>query len=522
MTPPAVAVRDLFRVYATREGEAAALQGLTLTVERGELVVVFGPSGSGKSTLLRILAALERPSAGTATAFGVDVATLRCRTRAAYRSRTLGYVDQHYMRSLAPELRARDLVSLQLRLLGTGTAAALARADELLDRVGLGDRGDAYPHELSGGEQQRVAVCAAVAHRPKLLLADEPTGELDEASAEDVYALLREIARSEGATGVIVSHDERSAAIADRIVGVRDGRISDEGAGATQTIVIGRGGWLRLPEELLAAAAIRARARARLVHGEIVVSSADAGGDATQAPPPVQEPEPPREGAVVAALASVSRTYGTGARATTPFRNVTAAFRGGRMDVVTGPSGAGKTTLLQLLAALDDPTEGEVTVAGTVLAALGRTERALFRRARVGIVGQHARLVPFLTARENVELGLALRGVREDEARQRADAMLAEVGLAERRDHVVDALSAGERQRVALARAIAPRPMLLLADEPTARLDLANSVAVAMLLSRLARETGSAVVCATHDPRVIEQADDEVVLGRRVREAERQ
>ena len=146
----AVEASDLFRLYASPEGTSVALQGLTLDVEEGELLVVFGPSGSGKSTLLRILAGLDRPSAGTVSVFGHDLRTLRGRALLEYRSRTLGYADQHYARALAPELTARELVALRLALLGVAAAERERVADRLLERVGLLDRRDALPARALG------------------------------------------------------------------------------------------------------------------------------------------------------------------------------------------------------------------------------------------------------------------------------------------------------------------------------------------------------------------------------------
>jgi len=284
----AVDVRDLFRIYSTPEGDAAALQGLTVAVREREVVVVLGPSGSGKTTFLRILAGLDRPSAGTARIFDADLARLSGRRLAAYRTKGLGYVDQHYARALAPELPARRLVGFRLGLLGVPRRARLARADELLERVGLAHRREARPDELSGGEQQRVAVCAALAHRPRLLLADEPTGELDRGNAALIYELIGELAREHGCTTVIVSHDPESAAIADRVVTVRDGRVSEETARAgagDEAIVVGRGGWLRLPEELLRRAGIREHATAHFDDPAVIVLPA---GEAQHLTAPAQ------------------------------------------------------------------------------------------------------------------------------------------------------------------------------------------------------------------------------------------
>jgi ABC-type lipoprotein export system ATPase subunit len=509
----AIEARDVFRVYSTPEGDAAALQGLTLRVEDREVLVVLGPSGSGKSTFLRILSGLERPSAGTVSVFGREVGKLRGRRLAHYRARLLGYVEQHYSRALDPDLSARELVGLQLGLAGADRAARERRADELLERVGLADKRASRPPELSGGEQQRVAVCAALAHRPKLLLADEPTGELDAGSAQLVYSLIRELAREQGCTTVLVSHDVESTAIADRTIRVRDGRVSEEaGRGTGETLVVARGGWVRLPEDLLARAGIGERVRAELAGEQILVSPAGPSRPAAE-PEPTPLPVHGGDGRVVAETRAVRKSYGRGAHERIVLDGLDATFLGGRLVAVTGPSGSGKTTLLHLLAGLRDPDEGEVAILGRPLGGLAREERARLRRGHVAFIGQNPGLTPFLSARENVELGLALRGVRPDDQQERALEALTRVGLFERAEQRVARLSAGERQRVAVARALAAGAELLLADEPTARLDEANALGVGALFARLARAAGVAVVVATHDALVVEQADTVLALG---------
>jgi ABC-type lipoprotein export system ATPase subunit len=207
-------------------------------------------------------------------------------------------------------------------------------------------------------------------------------------------------------------------------------------------------------------------------------------------------------------VSDLVKVYGRGPNRTPVLDGLTTSFPAGRLTAVIGPSGSGKTTLLHLLAGLDDPTAGEVELLGTALGALDRAARARLRREQVALVGQDPALVPFLSARENVELALALR--RRPGAAVDA---LGAVGLAERAEQRVSRLSAGERQRVAIASALAAAPALLLADEPTARLDEANALAIASLFARLAHETGAAVVCATHDPLVVQQADGELALG---------
>jgi ABC-type lipoprotein export system ATPase subunit len=506
-----VEIRDLFRVYGSAEGGVAALQGLTMTVQQGELCVVLGPSGSGKSTLLRIVAGFDRPSAGSVTVAGTDVAMLGRWQAAGFRSRSIGYADQHYWRALAGELTARELVGVQLGLAGEPRSRRDARADELLSRVGLAGRRDAHPRELSGGEQQRIALCAALARRPHLLIADEPTGELDAATAREVLDLIAELTREEGGTALVVSHDPASADRADRVVHVRDGRVSDErvAGSADGAIVVGRGGWLRLPEDLLRSAGIGRHATAHLRGTDLIVATADDELSVPVTQTPVAQPGR-SEGACVTGTQTivargVTRRFGDVA----PIERLDAAFAAGTVTAVTGPSGSGKTTLLHLLAGLDLPDEGEVLVDGVSLTSLDRAGRAELRRRSVAFVGQTVGLVPFLGARENAEIALELRGLPTGAAAE----AIAAVGLEEHAERPVSELSAGQRERAALARALAARPLAIIADEPTSRLDAANSLALGTLLGEVAQNFGTTVICATHDPLLIEQADIELSLG---------
>jgi ABC-type lipoprotein export system ATPase subunit len=490
----AIEAHEVFRVHGEGRSGVPALQGLSLSVERGEVCAVLGPSGSGKSTFLRLVAGLDRPSAGVVRVLGREPSALRRRERARFRRHELGYLDQRYWLALAPRLPTLELVALHAALAGETRRSRRARARELLARVGLGGREAAPANELSGGEQQRVALCAALAHRPRLLVADEPTGELDPAAASSAFALLGGLAREEGCTVLLVTHDPAAAAVADRVVRIRDGRVAEEG----ETTVVGRGGWLRVPEELLRRAGIGRAVRLEEVPDGVLLRARGGAAD-------VASPDPPAAGGGAPAVhaAALARAYG--GRTGLPPVDVT--VRSGRLTAVTGPSGSGKTTLLRLVAGLDLPTAGELEVLGIPLATLGRSERARFRRDAVGYVAQQPMLAERLTPRETVETALALRG------RDPAGAVfaLARAGVEALADRRLGELSSGERERVAVARAVAAGPRLLLADEPTARLDRENAVAVGRLLLGLARE-GAAVVCATHDPLLIELADDVVAL----------
>jgi energy-coupling factor transport system ATP-binding protein len=505
---PVAETRELFAVYPSPTGGVAALRGLSLSVEEREVCVVLGPSGSGKTTLMRMLAGLERPSAGSVVVAGLDLGTASGRLVARHRSRMLGYADQHYWRALAGELTAEELVGVPLGLLSVGARERRLRARELLERVGLLDRATARPGELSGGEQQRIAICAAFAHHPRLLIADEPTGELDAQTAEEVFALIEELVAEHGSAAIVVSHDAVATRFADRVVHLRDGRVSEEHHDGEETVVVGAGGWLRVPEELLHASGIGRRAL--VVRRDGVVELHPAGGPEPELPD--RQPAAPA-GSLggVLEVRGVSRTYGS----QVALAGVDARFLPGELTAVTGPSGSGKSTLLALLAGLDVPDEGEILLDEVAISSLDRHERAAVRRGRIAVVRQAPRLSEFLTARANVELGLALRGVEERDARERAAEALASVGLAEHADRQVGVLSAGQGERVALARAFASRPAVVLADEPTSRLDAASTLAVGDVLASLARRTGTTVVCATHDPLLIGLADREVRLQER-------
>ncbi len=218
-----VIAQDLVKVYGDG-AEVRALDGLTMTVGRGEFVAVMGPSGSGKSTLLHILGALDRPTSGEIWVDGQNLA--RIRDLDTFRARTVGFVFQ--LHNLIPTLTARENVEVPMMGQPVGRRERRRRAEELLERVGLRDRMNHLPNQMSGGERQRVAIARALANRPALLLADEPTGNLDSQSGAEVVALMRELNRDLGTTIIIVTHDPSVARRADRILLMRDGRIIGE------------------------------------------------------------------------------------------------------------------------------------------------------------------------------------------------------------------------------------------------------------------------------------------------------
>jgi putative ABC transport system ATP-binding protein len=218
---PAVAARAVTRVYGTGDAAVHALRGVTLEVERARFTAIVGPSGSGKSTLMHLLAGLDRPTTGTVHLGEHDVTTMRDAALTELRRTHVGFVFQQF--NLLPVLTAEENVTLPLAI--AGRRADRDQVAALLDRVGLTDRRRHKPAELSGGQQQRVAVARALITRPTVLLADEPTGNLDSRASADVLALLREAVELDAQTVVVVTHDDTVAAHADRVVTIVDGRI---------------------------------------------------------------------------------------------------------------------------------------------------------------------------------------------------------------------------------------------------------------------------------------------------------
>ena len=226
MTPPAVELRRLGKTFREGESERVVFQDVDATIEAGEIVVLVGRSGSGKSTLLNLISGIDRPSAGSVVVAGTDLGAIDEQARTLFRRRHLGFIFQFF--NLIPLLTVEENLLLPLELTGQADAAGRARARALLARVGLGDRAKSYPDRLSGGEQQRLAVARALVHDPPLILADEPTGNLDAEAATDVLDLLDGLARETRRTVVMVTHSRDVVGVADRIFTVQHGRLLEQ------------------------------------------------------------------------------------------------------------------------------------------------------------------------------------------------------------------------------------------------------------------------------------------------------
>ena len=275
MTAPVVVCEGLVHIYKDRVIEVVALQGLDLVVEPAEVVAVVGRSGSGKTTLMNILAGTEVPNAGQVVVAGHDLTAMSERERDEYRRSIVGYALQHSQANLTRDLNALENVVLPMR---AGTMRdRRQRAKELLDGMGMSALAGQFPGDLSGGEAQRLAVAIAMANGPELLLADEPTAELDEATAAELLTDMRSLLTARGTAAVIVTHDHNVEKHASRVVQIRDGRTSTETRWreaegtfvADEVLIMDRAGRLQLPKAFVERLKLRRRVRAHLEGDEV-------------------------------------------------------------------------------------------------------------------------------------------------------------------------------------------------------------------------------------------------------------
>lgn len=276
-----VECENLIKIYKIADVEAVALQGVDLTIDQGEILALVGASGSGKSTLLNILGGMDAPSAGTARVGNYDLTRMSWRDQMRYRRGQVGFVWQQTGRNLVPYLTAQENVEMPMALNGVKTSERRERARALLDQVGLSDRYDHRPDQLSGGQQQRVAIAIAMSNHPGLLLADEPTGQIDAEAADSIFDAMRQINEVYQVTIIIVTHDVTVATRVNRVLGMRDGRIISEvvrqnsGAEGQEFAVLDRGGRLQLPDDFLEKLGLDHRVQVKMRENHVEVYPED-------------------------------------------------------------------------------------------------------------------------------------------------------------------------------------------------------------------------------------------------------
>ncbi|HBO34047.1 MAG TPA: ABC transporter [Anaerolineaceae bacterium] len=286
-----ITCENLVKIYSQTGVEVLALQGLDLNVSDGEMIAIVGESGSGKSTLLNVLGGLDRPSAGKVLVGGQDLLKMSERELDNYRCTLVGFVWQQTTRNLTPYLTALENIELPMRLTTLSSIQRQARAEELLETVGLKGRGKHLPNQLSGGEQQRTAIAVALANKPSLLLADEPTGELDSATAQVIYGMLQNINKMYRTTVLIVSHDPDISQYVKRVVMIRDGKTSTETVRVKEQsipmlqkkhqpvfeelLMLDNAGRVQIPRDVLETLGIGGRVQLEVKEGDILLHPVD-------------------------------------------------------------------------------------------------------------------------------------------------------------------------------------------------------------------------------------------------------
>ena len=283
---PYIVCEDLFKIHKVADLEVVALRGLDLRVDRGEVMAIVGPSGSGKSTLLHILAGYDLPSAGRVSVDGKNLLKMSQSDLVEYRRHGIGYVWQQVSRNLIPYLTTRQNVEMPMLLSAMQKTERRKRAAEMVEFVGLAPRIDTTVDKLSGGEQQRVAIATSLANNPPLLLADEPTGELDNKTAQEILDLLRQVNRTYAATVVIVTHDPHVARQVDRVVAISDGKTSTEVVRRSpfmrpgvvedadeELAIVDATGRLQVPKEMLEKLGANERVRVTMEEDRVVLRS---------------------------------------------------------------------------------------------------------------------------------------------------------------------------------------------------------------------------------------------------------
>jgi ABC-type lipoprotein export system ATPase subunit len=517
---------NLVKIYQVANLEIVALQGLDLDVARSEVMALIGPSGSGKSTLLNIIGGLDTPSAGAVRVGGLDLLKMERSQQERYKRKFVGFLWQQPGRNLLPYLSALENVEVPMLLNGQNRRDRRHRATQLLEMVDLADRAHFWPDRLSGGEQQRVALAVALANNPPLLLADEPTGQIDSKSSSQVFDALHRVREAYGTTIIVVTHDPLLAERVDRVVTIRDGRTSTEirrrdtngqAVPDEEWVILDQSDRLQLPKPVVQTLNLRDRVKVSLEPDHVSVWPKDSERGAAVATSQSQGHLerstvtdgwfPVRQTAAVVVAEGLSRAFESGAEKVWALRDVSLSIPAGSLSVVIGPSGSGKTTLLNLIASLDEPTAGTVSIGGRSLTSMSSRDKIELRRQEISFVHQTIGLLPFLSVEENVGIPLRLLRVLNDERRVRVSEVLRLVGLADRAKHRAYELSGGEQQRVAIARALVRRPSLILADEPTGQLDSRTGADIIALFREIVEETGVTVLIASHDPNVRQAAD---------------
>ncbi len=492
-----IQLQDVVKSYNSGESTLYALDHVTMDIQQGEFLGITGRSGAGKTTLINMITGVSTLTSGNilfhwagngSPSPSIPIQSLDEDKLAIWRGEHLGIIYQSF--ELMPTLNLVENVMMPPDFLGTyQRGISQKRALELLDLVELADHANKIPAHISGGQKQRVAIARALVNDPHLIIADEPTGNLDSLTAETIFQIFEKLVE-QGKTVVMVTHDESFAPRFSRRLHITDGMVD-------------------IPDENSSAGPEHRRS---VIHLDSAREkySLEQTRNRIEAVPTRQGQ---RQDTPAIVLQHVQKVYENAAGKFTALKSINLQLCYGQFISIVGKSGCGKSTLLNMITGIDHPTAGDVIIGNEHIYKMSESERALWRGKNLGVVFQFFQLLPTLTLLENIMLPMDYCNYLPYADRpDRAMELLRKVGLEDQADKLPTAVSSGQQQCAAIARALATDPSIILADEPTGNLDTHSAEKVLTLFQDLAKQ-GKTVVIVTHDPSITDLTDQTIILS---------
>ena len=491
-----IQVQDVVKTYYTGGVPFTALKHVNIDVKQGEFLGITGKSGAGKTTLLNMISGVSELTSGdilfhevghASSLPSIHINALNEDQLALWRGENLGIIYQSF--ELMPTLSLVENVMLPPDFSGAyQPLISKKRALELLDLVEIADHANKIPAHISGGQKQRVAIARALVNDPQLIIADEPTGNLDSVTAETIFQIFEKLVE-QGKTIVMVTHDEGFTPRFSRRLQIADGVVSspaENGSGSNGKLVT----------------SVRVFEQEQVIVDEAGPCSEDRASGTSE------HQEPP---AIV--LRNVEKVYENAAGKFVALKSINLQLNYGQFISIVGKSGCGKSTLLNMITGIDHPTAGEVIIGNQDIYKMSESKRALWRGRNMGVVFQFFQLLPTLTLLENTMLPMDYCNLYPFYERpERAMGLLKMVGLEDQAHKLPTAVSSGQQQSAAIARALATDPSIILADEPTGNLDSRAADNILNLFESLAKQ-GKTVLIVTHDPSITQRTDQTVILS---------
>jgi ABC-type lipoprotein export system ATPase subunit len=490
-----IQMQDVVKTYNTGEVPFVVLKNVNLDIRQGEFLGITGKSGAGKTTLLNMISGVSELTSGNilfhwvgneVSSPSIPIHSLNEDQLARWRGENLGIIYQSF--ELMPTLSLVENVMLPPDFLGFyQPVVSKKKALELLELLEIADHAYKIPAHISGGQKQRVAIARALVNDPHLIIADEPTGNLDSVTAETIFQIFEKLV-AQGKTIVMVTHDESFASRFSRRLQIADGVVTDPSQNGN-----GQASGKETPINL-----DRERAAHHLSKPRI---------EGAVSPKEYHDQKP----AIV--LRDVQKVYENAAGKFVALKSINLQLNYGQFISIVGKSGCGKSTLLNMITGIDHPTAGDVIIGDEHIYKMSESKRALWRGKNMGVVFQFFQLLPTLTLLENTMLPMDYCNLYPFAERpDRAMELLRMVGLEDQAHKLPTAVSSGHQQSAAIARALATDPSIILADEPTGNLDSLAADNVLTLFEDLAKQ-GKTVLIVTHDPSITQRTDQTIILS---------